>query len=109
MKKIHTKSYQTTNFSLKEISYVKQMILIFPHFLETLNTTCYIPIVGTIMNLRVYERHTSIAWVQMSLTLVSFISNSNGDKVDREFWLLVLLMYCFPQIASEKLGCIPDG
>ena len=30
-------------------------------------------------------------------------------KVDRNFWLLVLMMYCFPQIASEKSGCIPDG
>ena len=31
------------------------------------------------MNLRVYERHTSIARAQMSLTLVSF-SNSNGGN-----------------------------
>ena len=54
----------------------------FPHCLETLNATCYIPIVGTIMNLRVYERHTSIAWAQMSLTLLSrvLVSDSNGDN-----------------------------
>ena len=38
--------------------------------------------VGTIMNLRVYERHTSIAWAQMSLTLLSrvLVSDSNGDN-----------------------------
>ena len=33
----------------------------------------------SISNLRVYERHTSIAWAQMSLSLVSF-SNSNGGN-----------------------------
>ena len=54
----------------------------FSHCLETLNATCYIPIVGTIINLRVYERHTSIAWAQMSLTLLSrvLVSDSNGDN-----------------------------
>ena len=45
-------------------------------------TACYILIAGakmSILNLRVYERHTSIAWAQMSLKLVSF-SNSNGGN-----------------------------
>ena len=44
--------------------------------------TCYILIMGTkmsISNLRVYERHPSIAWAQMSLKLVS-VSNSNGGN-----------------------------
>ena len=44
--------------------------------------TCYILITGTkmsISNLRVYERHPSIAWAQMSLKLVS-VSNSNGGN-----------------------------
>ena len=71
--------------------------------------------VGTIMNLRVYERHTSIAWAQMSLTLLSrvLVSDSNGDNKSGQedsfgFWCS-LMMYCFPQIASEKSGCIADG
>ena len=45
-------------------------------------TTCYILMAGTKMsipNLRVYEKHTSTAWAQMSLSLVSF-SNSNGGN-----------------------------
>ena len=28
--------------------------------------------------------------------------------MDRQFWFLVLLMYCFSQIASKKSGCLPD-
>ena len=30
-------------------------------------------------------------------------------KGDRQFRFLVLLMYCFSQIASKKSGCVPHG
>ena len=45
----------------------------------------------------------------MSLPRVSFSDSNGGNESGRQFWLLALLMYCIPEIASKMSGCIPDG